>query len=184
MDTVQPVMAPSRVSAHATERSKETAYAEQAEMRQGENSRSRCHIIRNLEREILVEPARVVCGGGPGTSVKDIAELVGRLWADSVRAEVNRKGDADLDARFDRSLEPINSVTKCIMDLVLNSYGLDDLGREIPPSTQDSPISGRTKFNSLAEYRRHSAKNRDSSEELHLWKGSKKRRERMRYSRR
>ena len=148
-------------------------------MRQGENSRSRCHVSGHLEREILVESARVVCGGGPGTSIKDIPELVGRLRADSIVAVVNRKGNANLDARCHGFLEPITSVNKCTEDLVLNTHRLDDLGCEILSWAQDSSVSWRTKFNSLAEYRRHSAnKNRDSSEELHVQKEPKRSRER------
>lgn len=73
-------------------------------MRQGKDGRSSRHIRWSLHREILVEPTRGVWSGRPGTGIKDAAKLVSRLWADSVDAVVDREGNADLDARFNRFL--------------------------------------------------------------------------------
>ena len=87
-------------------------YPKQAEMRQGEDGRSSTEILWNLQREVLVEPANGVSGGRPGTSVKDGAELVGWLWADSVVAVVHREGNADLDAGCHGFLEPIHNFSE------------------------------------------------------------------------
>jgi hypothetical protein len=85
-------------------------------MRQGEDGRSSTEILWNLQREVLVEPARSVGGGRPGTSVKDGAKLVGWLRADSVVAVVHREGNADLDATFYGFLEPIHNFSESMHD--------------------------------------------------------------------
>lgn len=107
-------------------------------------------------------------GGRPWTGVEYVAELVGRLWADSVGAAVHREGYSDLDAGCHGFLKPPTLVSRFMVDLVVSAYGLDDLGSEVLPQRQDSSISGVTKLNSLAKDRRHSTnKNRDDGEQLH-----------------
>jgi len=81
-------------------------------MRQGEDGGSSTHKLWDLQREVLVEPTLGMYSRRPGTSVKDSAELVRRLWTDSIVAVVHCEGDADLDARCQGLLRPVTSVNR------------------------------------------------------------------------
>jgi len=131
-----------------------------------------------LQREVLVEPTLGMCSRHKWASIKDIAELVARLWADSIGAQVDREGDADFNATYDGILKPRTSMNGCMVDLVLNAHWPKDLSGEALAWAQDSPISGGTNLNGLAKGRCHNTENRDNREQLHLQKGMKKRRER------
>lgn len=112
----------SQVIFSAGDVSEKTAYPKQAEMGQGEDSGSSRHILRDPQREILVGPTRVMWAGRPGPGVKNISKVVGRLWTYSVVTVVNRKSNADLDARCHRYLEPITSVNKRMVVRVANTH--------------------------------------------------------------
>ena len=108
---VHPTMVPRPSLAQPAQVGHKTTYTKQAEMGQRKDRRSCRHVLGHLQRKVLVEPARVVRGGVPRSSIQDIAELVLWLWADAVGAVVDREGDADLDAPFDGFLKPANRST-------------------------------------------------------------------------
>ena len=100
-------------------------------MRQGEDGRSSTHIGWNLHREVLVVPIGV-SGGREGTSVKDVAEPVCRLRANSIVAAGRREGNADFGATDWGILEPIISVNRYMVDLMLSAHRpVDSSGEDL-----------------------------------------------------
>ena len=152
-------------------------------MRQGENGKSGSPALRNLQREVLVEPALAVRSRIPGTGIEYIAKLIGRLWTDTIVAGVHREGNADLNARCDGSLRRI-TLDACMVDPVLSAYRLNDLGSEALSWGQYRSVSGVSKLNCLAKDGGHSAnKDGNNREQLHPEKGLKKRQERREWQR-
>jgi len=119
-------------------------------MRQGKDGRSNRHIIWNLHREVLVLPTWVWSVRRKGTSVKNIAKPIGRLWADSIVAGCRRKGNADFSATYNGILKPVTSMNRCMVDRVLSAYRPKDLSGEVLACVEDSPIRGVANVNGLA----------------------------------
>jgi len=102
-------------SARLTELNKRTCL-KQAVTPQGKGSRSSIHILRNLQREGLVEPIRVF-GRRKGTSVKNTARRIVLLRANSIVAACNREDNVNINASYEGWLKPAISVNRCTVGL-------------------------------------------------------------------